>query len=372
MLIKDSSHLDTHNFRLGIVCNVFGHSGGMEMSAIELVDGLYQLGISPFIITKKVVRDTPEKAFIAGLKQIPCKWLPSSYRDLYFAKQVQKEKERLKLDVLIGCCRCPGVDIVVCGGSHPGYVKTKKKPTLLDRVIINTEKKQYDTAKVVVAHSKRVAEEIKQYYPESHALIEVVYPPLELSDRPYIPRDKQQKKELGLPEDKLLFLFVSSSHERKGFGLLEKFFNETKLPVVLGVCGKPLPRNDYKNIFYLGYHRDLSKYYQIADFTILASFYEPYGRVPIESLVCHTPVITSDVLGSNEVISDGCKIEFKSGNYESFCSAMELAVAQVESYQQEASKSLKFLISSAPPSDRVESARIFIHYINDILSGRKL
>lgn len=46
-------------------------------------------------------------------------------------------------------------------------------------------------------------------------------------------------------------------------------------------------------------------YYSAADVTVVPSYYEPFGLVPIESMACGTPVVASNVGGMKWTIKDG-------------------------------------------------------------------
>ena len=49
-----------------------------------------------------------------------------------------------------------------------------------------------------------------------------------------------------------------------------------------------------KNVVGLGFCTDMPELYRAADFTIMASLYEPFGLVGVESVLCGTRVVLSD------------------------------------------------------------------------------
>jgi glycosyltransferase involved in cell wall biosynthesis len=65
---------------------------------------------------------------------------------------------------------------------------------------------------------------------------------------------------------------------------------------------------------YVGYAKNIEDAYRAADFTILASSYEPFGLVGIESVMCGTPVIFPACIGCCDAIADHAKHVFKSGD----------------------------------------------------------
>ena len=100
-----------------------------------------------------------------------------------------------------------------------------------------------------------------------------------------------------------MFLFPSTGHKRKGLDLLADFFEHTDLPVKLAVAGSPLPR-PMKNVVGLGFCTNMSELYRAADFTVMASLYEPFGLVGVESVLCGTRVVLSDNMACTEVMND--------------------------------------------------------------------
>ena len=53
----------------------------------------------------------------------------------------------------------------------------------------------------------------------------------------------------------------------------------------------------------LGFRRDIEKCYAAADAAILASRYEPFGLVGVESVLCGTPALLSEACGEETVVT---------------------------------------------------------------------
>lgn len=66
--------------------------------------------------------------------------------------------------------------------------------------------------------------------------------------------------------------------------------------------------------------------FRSADFTILASRYEAFGQVAIESVACGTPVVLANNVRAAEVISDDVKFLFDRNSFESFENAIKQAI----------------------------------------------
>ena len=77
---------------------------------------------------------------------------------------------------------------------------------------------------------------------------------------------------------------------------------------------------------FLGYRRDIENVYRAVDFTVMASHYEPFGLVGVESVLCGTPVLLADTVGCAEVIHGAAKIAFTLADPEALRGAVRQAV----------------------------------------------
>ncbi|WP_308030142.1 glycosyltransferase, partial [Neisseria lactamica] len=130
----------------------------------------------------------------------------------------------------------------------------------------------------------------------------------------------------GFADHETVFLFPSTGHTRKGLELLADFFEHTGLPVKLAVAGSPLPRT-MKNVVGLGFCTDMPELYRAADFTIMASLYEPFGLVGVESVLCGTRVVLSDNMACTEVMNEEAGFFFSRQNPETLAQAVAQAVS---------------------------------------------
>jgi len=84
--------------------------------------------------------------------------------------------------------------------------------------------------------------------------------------------------------------------------------------------GRPAP------IKFLGYLEDMEAAYRAADFTILGSFYEPFGMVGPESILCGTRLIFEERIGCLEVIDQSVVETFSVRDVDSIRNAILRAV----------------------------------------------
>jgi glycosyltransferase involved in cell wall biosynthesis len=138
--------------------------------------------------------------------------------------------------------------------------------------------------------------------------VRVLHPPV--NDALFHPGRKNEQVSLrqkyGLPLNKRVFLFVSSSHKRKGLPLLLECFSQlTDSDAVLVVAGLPAVHSKLPNVIDLQFIAQMEELYAAADFTIHPAGYEPFGQIVSESLCSGTPVIVSDMVGAKEIIAEG-------------------------------------------------------------------
>ncbi len=341
--------------KLGISCHALKHGGGMERYSMDLVDGLHELGIRPTVFAKKFDRDLPQYAQVDA-ETIHVGWLPGKLRDHAYAIALRRRQARAGTDVLIACNRVLSSQIAICGGTHLGFLRAMKRlPGFFDRWMTQLERRHLAHARVVVAHSRLMQAELLELYGIAPEKIRVIYPPVAAAR--FRPVDSVRRaalrKTLGLPEDRIVFAFPSSSHVRKGFDLLRDYFGSTDLPVTLAVAGRPVP-DGLRNVLYLGFRKDMEQVYQAADYTVLASLYEPFGLVGVESVLCGTPVLLASNMGCGEVIADDAKQEFTANDLASLDAAIRRALARTESGEARLRNPAACLLY---PIDRTEHVR---------------
>ena len=67
---------------------------------------------------------------------------------------------------------------------------------------------------------------------------------------------------------------------------------------------------EHPRVVNVGFHADVEKCYAAADATILASKYEAFGLVAVESILCGTPSLLSETCGATDALSAPACIKF--------------------------------------------------------------
>ena len=298
---------------LAISHHALRHGGGFERYAMTLVRGLHARGLKPTFIARSFDTALDEYRWVHPIR-LGVTGVPGKLRDLFFDWRIGRIKRRLgtALGPLIACNTTRWADVAICGGTHPGYLEAMgKAERRSDRWKIALERAHFESSRVIVAHSALMRDEIVRHYGIDPAKVVLLYPPTD-TER-FAPVDAERRAalraELGLPSDRAVFLLASTGHRRKGLDLLAAFFGATTLPVTLVVAGRPTD-GTLPNVRHLGYRTDIENVYRAVDFTVMASAYEPFGLVGIESVLCGTPVLLADGVGCAEVIAAPAAIGF--------------------------------------------------------------
>ncbi len=291
------------NNRVGIICNRLASNGGMESHALSIISELDRIGYTPVIFTRNH-KSLPE---LEKYEIFSCstKMIPRAIEDWYFSRWLKKVKQHKNINAFIGFCRNTESDILFCGGTHRGFSSTRKSRVIYDSIINNFEDIAFKKAKFILPASKFMAQELQSLYRVKPDKIIIAYPPISSKKFSRLPISErtQARIELGLSPQKTVLLFPSASgHDRKGLPLILNSLKGIN-NIELAIAGKPV-NTDNPAVVSIGYQNNMERVYNAADYTILASCYEPFGMVGIESILCGTPVILADNIGCTEVISD--------------------------------------------------------------------
>lgn len=287
------------------------HSGGIERYLLTLVDALHARGIRPTVVARRFDPALPEYGWVDPVR-IATFGLPAALRDRWFSWRLAALKRRHGWYPLIGLNQTSVSDIAVCGSTHPGYLDAiGRTPDWRDRLITALERQHFRGAQVVIAHSRHMAEQVARYHGVPPERIEVLHPPVDTQR--FHPVDAAQRlalrRRLDLPEDRAVFLLASTGHARKGLDLLVRALGHSPLPVLLVVAGRPVDVRA-PNLRWLGYRSDIEDVYRAVDCTVMASRFEPFGLVGVETVLCGTPLLGARGMGCLEVIGGDALLPF--------------------------------------------------------------
>lgn len=305
------------------------HSGGIERYLLTLVDALHAQGHFPTVVAHKFDMDIPEYGWVEPVR-IRTLGLGGALRDRWFDWRLRRLKAQRGWFPVIALSQTAAADMAICGGTHPGFLAAVgQEARWKDKLAIELERRHLQHAAVVIAHSNFMAQQVQQFYGVPNDKIQVLHPPVDTTRFHPVDADQRQalRKKLGLPVDRCVFLLASTGHARKGLDLLVQALGHSDLPVTLVVAGRPVDMQA-PNLRYLGYRNDMEDVYRAVDCTAMASRYEPFGLVGVETVLCGTPLLGAEGMGCMEVLQGDGVLPFRLDVSADHASSLKSAIEQ--------------------------------------------
>lgn len=306
--------------------------GGLETRVINYMNYFLERGNQVTIITSKISGALSIPAEV-NIIQVPLSRYPKFLRMLFFNFKLMKLMPHLEFDYVLSLERTWVQDNLIAPNTHIGYLRAQKKiwRSPSDILQLYLDKRSFNTVKNIYACSEMVKAEIVSEYKIPEKKIHVVYPPLrsETFNTQHRIHRKKMQVQLGIDPTKTNFLFVSTSHKRKGIDLLLSIFRSPQFASKhLYIAGSdftpPTP-----NIHLLGYISSLQDWYISIDALLHPAVYEPFGQIVSEALACGTYVMVSSKSGASEIIqNDAMGLILPSDDYK----AWERAILQYDSH----------------------------------------
>ncbi|WP_456449630.1 glycosyltransferase family 4 protein [Hydrogenimonas sp.] len=276
--------------------------GGAERYLQRLGDALERRGIE----TETVHSELP--------KSLPS-WLKALLFDRYVCSLGRPISSPHVRPILFSLDRISCPDIYRAGdGVHKAFLKTKGF-TLnpLHLAYLRLEKRTFQNAKIVIANSRLVRNQILEHYEIDEEKIRVIYNGVPIPSHVEKKRAKEElAREFGIDPNIPIILFVGSGFERKGvaefistLALLKNDFNAL-------IVGKDKRVSRYRQmaqkiglgrrILFTGPRKDVERFHEAADIFLFPTRYEPFSNVVLEALSYETPVFTTLQNGASEIL----------------------------------------------------------------------
>ena len=314
---------------INIISPSIQFGGGMERYICEMIDALAQQDYNITVYCLKFDKELfKQNNNVTVLRSKYIRRFPRFLKYIAFSLKVYFKTKKSNA-INISAARIFNADIAIVGGTHKIHNEMMgKQQSLYDKIEIFLEKKMYQNAGAIIAHSELMVEEINAYQLGVEKKVKMIFPPVSQSAFSYIPpkQKAEYREKLNLPKDKYLLLGLGAEGPRKG---IPKIVEALKLldsdKYFLMIIGKsynaPLP----KNAKYYGLVHNVQDFYAAADITIAPSIYEPFGLITIESLEVGTPVIISKFLGSKCFVNEKNGLVLEDISPQAISSAIELA-----------------------------------------------
>lgn len=294
--------------RIAIVHTRLLYRGGLETRLFSYLRFLRDAGHEVTAIVYRVGRGVkaPEGVRLIHVR-IP--HIRKAYKAKAFDKRLASVLAREKFDFVLSLGRTSHHDAVLLPGNHLGYLRAMGLDgnSTSDRLQTEMDRAAYAAPGHILACSQMMKDEVVELYGADPAKISVLLPPSDTSRfrGELKERQRELKEKFGFSKDKRSFILVSASHERKGLPLLMEAFDLLREePVELWVAGKEKVPAGLPNVKGLGFVKETEELYAAADGNLLPALYEPYGQVVSESILCHTPVFVSHMVGGKSVVTE--------------------------------------------------------------------
>lgn len=283
------------------------NKGGLETRLINYMNYFLANGHEVTIITSKISGEVNIPANVHVL-QIPLSKYPKVVRHLLFSYKLEKLLKTHSFDYTLSLERTWSQDHLIAPNTHIGFLKAQNQwwRTPSDLIQLYLDRRSFKTVPHIYACSKMVRDEIVENYHIEPSKIKVVFPPLntiKFNVGKRIHRNEYQEK-YRINNQYINFLFVSTSHKRKGLDLLIRIFsrseNQNKHLYIAGSNAN----YSQSNIHSLGFVSETPELYIAVDATLHPAIYEPFGQIISESIACGTYVIVSDHVGAKEIIQN--------------------------------------------------------------------
>ncbi len=174
---------------------------------------------------------------------------------------------------------------------------------------------QHPRAQLILIASK-TQDDLDRFY-GPHEPLPVVY--MGIDHATFNPQSRQSRRaearrELGIADDRFVFLLVGNDWRKKGiFALLEAMPILSDLPVQLLVAGsdeshsyqKLIPESKLEDrVRFLPSRKDVAFYYAAADAYVGPSIEDTFAQPPAEAMACGLPVITTVTNGTAEIMTN--------------------------------------------------------------------
>ena len=292
--------------KLTLVHYALARGGGMERYLADLLRGLADADVSTCVV---VGRADPRMAEELGAEvvELPGSFKPRLAAKLVFYLRVRRWLRAHAGEPTLGLARAPGVQVMVCGGTHRGYLQARGRcGGLADRLELHMERRAYAAARLIVAHSEMMLRELHELYGIPAGKLMRLYPPVDTRRFRRFSADERAalRRRFGFEDRRARLLFPSGSHRRKGLDLLVAAV--AQLPedgCEIVVAGAKPPSGLAGAVRYVGQVTAMEELYAACDATVLPSRYEPFGLVYVESVLCGTPAVLPCTAGAAEILA---------------------------------------------------------------------
>lgn len=317
----------TRPIRIAIVRQKYDPHGGAERFVQTMLHALQNelAEVELTLITRNWKIDKASK-----IRIIKCNpfFIGRIWRDWSFYRSACRIISRHQFDVVQSHERILCADIYRAGeGVHREWLNQRNriqssigklwnKFSPYHRYILRQEQRVFESKALlgIIANSEITRQEIIRNFPNHRAQIHVIPNSVD-SEKFYVkPNHKDRTrilKDLNIPEDSFVCIFVGSGYERKGVSALINVFRELPKEHHLIIIGrdKNLKRfisrsEEYglaKRLHFIGPQEDVRPFFNASDLFVFPSLYDPLPNSALEAAASGLPVLASKTTGAADL-----------------------------------------------------------------------
>ena len=313
------------------------YGGGAESYAVSLASTLARNGWEIHLFG--LSWDGEPRTALFHRIRIP-KFLPSWAKMLFFALKHKKMLEGQNFDVILGFGNTVYMNVYQShGGVHrfstarKVYAETSKILRLIKRLLIFLSVKdkvrhwiesapfRLNPRPKIIAISQMVRSDMASFYGINEKEIELIYNGVDTEKYNVDTRERLRgpmRRQLGISDDHIAFLFVSYDLRKKGIVPLIEATAELKKSDVRNLKVLVVGERPYHSVLrlvsklglkdivlFMGPTTNPEEYYASCDVLVLPTYYDACSLVVIEAMCCGLPVITTVFNGAAGLLTSG-------------------------------------------------------------------
>ncbi len=314
--------------KLALIRARYDPFGGAERFLNSAADAMVAQGVSPTIITRAW---PPSAGAAIGHKIVNPRYVTSAGRDRGFARAACALLQTENFDLVQSYERLACCDVFhAVDGVHAEWLVQRKRVQSAfkqfgvrinphHRYVLEAEKAMYHSSKLraVICISRMVKQDVLRHYDIAPEKLHVIYGSVDTEAFHPRLRDEHRlalRKQLNIPADAPVAIYVGSGFERKGVaGFL---YSVAKVRDLRGiVVGRDKRMARYRaladslgladRVIFTGGISDVRPYYGASDVFVMPTLYEPFGLVFGEAMACGLPAVASTQSGAADWIEHG-------------------------------------------------------------------
>jgi len=343
--------------RLAIVRQKYTPFGGAERFVERALEALRANNVDVSIIAREWQGD------MQGVRVNPF-YLGRTWRDVGFARAVQRVIAQRRFDLVQSHERIPGCDIYRAGdGVHATWLELRGKSmdslSSWHRYTLAAEADMFRHPKLraVICNSRMVKDDIARRFGLADEKLQVIYSGVDLDA--FHPRLRETqgsalREKTGVDAATPVILFVGSGYERKGLPtLLHALSRMARRDARLWIVGRD--KHDMlmrklaqtlgvdDRVLFLGAQTDVKPFYGAADVFALPTLYDPFPNAALEALACGLPLVTTTTCGAAELVTAANGLVIAAGDEAALAISLDVLCSRAPAMRDAARASVAHL-----------------------------